>query len=253
MLNVLAMKWGTLYGPHYVNRLYASVRRNLHQDFRFVCFTDDKTGISEEVECHPISTVEFPASEKDRRWLKLGIFKNGLANLEGDCLFLDLDVVIVSSIDEMFNYEPGAFCISHDWWMPHKHLIAKLMNHPKIGNTSVFRFEAGTMESIFLDFENNSEKILAEYGLEQEYVTRMAENQIRWWPNHWVQSFRRHCRPAFPFNLFRNPSLPSGVKIVSFHGLPKLDDARRGYFSRYPHKICRPSPWIDQHWTDEFS
>ena len=159
MLNVPAMKWGTLYGPHYVHRLYASIFRYLLRDFRFVCFTDDKTGTSEEVECHPISTVEFPVSEK----------------------------------------------------------------------------------------------ILAEYGLKQEYVTRMAENQIRRWLNYWVRSFREHYHSAFPFILFLNPPLPSGAKIVAFHGLPKLDDARRGYLSLYPHKICRPFPWIDQHRTDEIS
>ena len=76
-INVLVMKWGSLYGPHYVNRLYASVRRNLNRDFRFVCFTDDTSGIFPEVECHPISKVEFAASEEDRRWLKLGIFRKG--------------------------------------------------------------------------------------------------------------------------------------------------------------------------------
>ena len=123
-VNIITMKWGTLYGPHYVNRLYASVHRNLSREFRFVCFTDDATGVVPSVECHPIADVEFSATEKDRRWLKLGGFKEGIADLRGTCLFLDLDVVIVDSIDAMFDYEPEAFCISHDWWMPHKHLLA---------------------------------------------------------------------------------------------------------------------------------
>ena len=47
---ILCMKWGTKYGPEYVNRLYAMVRRNLTGDFRFVCLTDDGTGIRSEVE-----------------------------------------------------------------------------------------------------------------------------------------------------------------------------------------------------------
>ena len=29
---VLCMKWGTKYGPEYVNRLYGMVRRHLHSD-----------------------------------------------------------------------------------------------------------------------------------------------------------------------------------------------------------------------------
>ena len=30
------MKWGSKYGPEYVNRLYAMVRRHLQGDFQFV-------------------------------------------------------------------------------------------------------------------------------------------------------------------------------------------------------------------------
>ena len=33
--HILCMKWGTKYGPEYVNRLYAMVRRHLQGDFNF--------------------------------------------------------------------------------------------------------------------------------------------------------------------------------------------------------------------------
>ncbi|MBS0591921.1 MAG: glycosyltransferase, partial [Proteobacteria bacterium] len=33
---VLCMKWGTKYGPEYVNRLYGMARRHLTGAFRFV-------------------------------------------------------------------------------------------------------------------------------------------------------------------------------------------------------------------------
>jgi len=42
------MKWGTKYGPEYVNRLYAMVRRHLTGDFNMVCLTDDTKGIRSE-------------------------------------------------------------------------------------------------------------------------------------------------------------------------------------------------------------
>ena len=54
-VNVLCLKWGTYYGPEYVNRLYAGVRRNLKRPFRFVCVTDNPAGLRPEVE-----TVPFP-------------------------------------------------------------------------------------------------------------------------------------------------------------------------------------------------
>jgi hypothetical protein len=57
--HVICMKWGTKYGPEYVNRLYAMVRRHLSGDFRFVCLTDDSTGIRSEVQCLPIPAPGF--------------------------------------------------------------------------------------------------------------------------------------------------------------------------------------------------
>ena len=47
--HIICMKWGTKYGPEYVNRLYAMVRRHLTGDFNMVCLTDDAKGIRSEV------------------------------------------------------------------------------------------------------------------------------------------------------------------------------------------------------------
>ncbi len=251
-VNVVCMKWGALYGAHYVNRLYHGVRRNMQRPFRFVCFTDDTNGIIDDVECHPLPSVEFSDAEEDRRWLKLGVLRKDIADLKGATLFLDLDVVVIDSIDDFFDYEPGTFCISHDWWMPYKHLISEVMKRPKVGNTSVFRFEAGSMNFIVEKFEEHSTEVLQQFALEQAYITHEVGNRIRWWPQQWVSSFRRHCRPVFPMNLLVSPSIRAGTRIVAFHGLPKLDQAAKGYMTRYPHKICRPSPWISEHWrTDD--
>ncbi len=62
-VNVVCMKWGTLYGPEWVNRLYGMVARNTTWNVRFVCFTDDRTGIRKEVETLPIPEVaSIPSS-----------------------------------------------------------------------------------------------------------------------------------------------------------------------------------------------
>ena len=57
--HVLCMKWGTKYGPHYVNNLYAMARRHLRGDFRFICLTDNTEGIRAEVECFPIPRLDI--------------------------------------------------------------------------------------------------------------------------------------------------------------------------------------------------
>src|ERR1051325_539852 len=94
MVNVICMKWGARYSPEYVNRLHHMVRRRLSRAHRFVCFTDDGTGIEPGVEVKPLPKIGFEV-RPGRFWNKLGIFARPLADLEGPVLWIDLDVVIV--------------------------------------------------------------------------------------------------------------------------------------------------------------
>lgn len=41
LLTVACVRWGDKYGPEYVERLAAGVRRYLRRSHRFVCYTDD--------------------------------------------------------------------------------------------------------------------------------------------------------------------------------------------------------------------
>jgi hypothetical protein len=107
--HVLCMKWGTKYGPEYVNRLYAMVRRHLSGEFNFVCLTDDGTGIRPEVQCLPIPplNLHLAPGQRDGAWKKLTTFEADLHGLRGTALFLDVDVVVVGSLDAFFE-QPGA-------------------------------------------------------------------------------------------------------------------------------------------------
>ena len=129
---VLCMKWGTKYGPEYVNRLYAMVRRHLRGDFGFVCLTDRSEGIRAEVMCRPIPPLDLPPGIPERGWNKLTTFAADLHGLSGTALFLDLDVVIVGDITPLFE-APGEFLIIHDWKRPWR----------VTGNSSVYRWRLG--------------------------------------------------------------------------------------------------------------
>ena len=127
--HILCMKWGTKYGPEYVNRLYAMVHRHLSGDFRFVCLTDDSTGIRSEVQCLPIPALDLPPGIPERGWTKLATFSADLHGLRGTALFLDVDVVVTGSLDDFFT-QPGEFLIIHDYKRPWR----------ITGNSSVYRF-----------------------------------------------------------------------------------------------------------------
>lgn len=244
-VNIVTLKWGDRYGPDFVNRLYRAIDRNLTRPFRFLCFTDNGDGLRPEIEAHPLPPIALPESHQRTTWLKLGLFMDGLADMEGDCMFLDLDLLIVENIDCFFDYMPGKRCIIHNWVLGH-HIFKK---RPDVGNSSVFRWRAGTTQFIVDKFYAEAEWAMANFKPPQTYLT-YGLGEKHWWPEDWVQSFKRHAIPPFPLNLVLMPKMPAGTKILVFHGRPDPDEALAGYRAKRLHRRTRPAPWIADYWDD---
>jgi hypothetical protein len=239
---VLCMKWGTKYGPEYVNRLYAMVRRNLTGDFRFVCLTDDASGLRGEVEHYPIPSLSLPKGAPERGWNKLTTFSPNLpADLTGNALFLDLDVVIVGGLDVFFE-QTGGFLIIRDW----KRRPGRIT-----GNSSVYRFRLGAHGAIFEYFRLNHEDIRRRFRNEQEFLSWFlaAAKQLRYWPVEWCRSYKYHCIPIWPTSYWRDPVIPKGSRILIFHGTANPPDARAGNM-RGNWRYSRPAKWVDDYWRE---
>ena len=235
MATVLCMKWGRRYGPDYVNTLYSMLRRHLSLRHRLVCLTDDVTGIRDEVERRPLPPLTLMPEWERSPWRKLSCFAAELDDLEGQILFLDLDVVIVDRIDALFEHQ-GDFCIIENWTQRGR----------GIGNSSVYRYRAGAHQEVFERFRADPAKAVAEHPNSQTFLSRQVP-QLTFWPATWCRSFKHDCLPARPLRRFQTARLPSGTKIVVFHGQPKPPDAARGAWPE-PGKGLRPVPWIAEHW-----
>lgn len=231
------MKWGSKYGPEYVNRLASMVRRHLQRPHRFVCMTEDGTGIDEGIEVKPlpeVGNIDGP----ERGWRKIGTFQNPLYDLEGPTLFLDLDVVIVDDIGPFFDH-PGKFLIIKDW----------VFKEGPTGNSSVYRFEAGAHPDLLEKFQKEIAQIRKEVRNEQEYISRELDKQgvLDYWPAEWCASFKHSCMAGFPMNWFVKPRLPEGARIVVFHGHPNPDEAVAGVTKKFTRHV-HPTPWVAEHW-----
>ena len=237
---VLCMKWGTKYGPEYVNRLYAMVRRHLKGDFRFVCLTDRTDGVRSEVRCLPIPPLALPEGIPERGWKKLTTFEADLHGLRGTALFLDLDVVIVDDITPFFEL-PGRFLIIHDWKRPWR----------VTGNSSVYRFELGAHPDVLSEFRARHEEVRRRFRNEQAFLSDLLHRQgvLAYWPAEWCASFKYHCIPRWPTNYWTAPRVPPGTRIVIFHGEVNPPDALAGRRNRRLRHI-RPAEWVGRHWTE---
>lgn len=244
--HILCMKWGTKYSPEYVNRLYAMVRRHLSGDFNFVCLTDDATGIHPEVQCLPIPALNLHLApgQRDGAWKKLTTFEADLHGLRGTALFLDVDVVIVGSLDGFFE-QPGEFLIIHDY--PRFWRFGQRVT----GNSSVYRFELGAHADVLAHFRAHMDEVQARHRNEQSFLSQFlhAQGKLSYWPAAWCPSFKYHGIPSWPSNYWREPFVPEGARIMIFHGECNPPDALAGRRNKRFHFI-RPARWVERHWHE---
>jgi hypothetical protein len=238
------MKWGTLYGAVYVNKLYAMVKRNITGDFRFVCLTDDALGINPGIENKACPAISGPLPWRDTGWRKIALWADTLPCMEGDWLFLDLDVVITGSLDGFFEFMPEkTFVVMQNWTQPGQN----------IGNTSVYRFRVGSHPSLLKELTHDFKGIIQRYVNEQTFVSRRI-SEMAFWPDDWCVLFKVHCVPPMPLRWWQTPKLPDSTRVVAFPGSPNPDDAAAGiwpaksYKKLYKH--IRPTSWINDFWHE---
>lgn len=213
------MKWGRKYGPEYVNRLYAMVRRHLSGDFHFVCLTDDSTGIRPEVQCLPIPPLDLPAGIPERGWNKLATFSADLHGLRG-CAVLDVDVVITGSLDDFFT-QPGAFLIIHDY---KRHGASPETLRCTASNWARTRTCWNTFAATLTPSADS-------FATSRPICRIFSTGKASWrtGPQAWCPSFKYHGIPPWPSNYWKAPFVPPGARFRDFSRM----------------NATRPMPWLD--------
>lgn len=266
---LICINWGTKYGAPFINRLYAMVARNITPPFTFTCFTDNREGLRPEILCEdlpPLDVERMPVNSKGI-WPKARLWGPKLGNLKGPVLFLDLDLVVVGSLDAFF--EIGG---------PDDVMMTRNQTTPleRLGQTSLFRFPVGKLMPLQEKFRADPQKVADEYEFEQRFVTRNAPGGAKFFPRRFVLHFRQDCRRPFPLNYFLPPRLPADARVVIFprgllpqhaidgqfgykgravsplthvRGLFSSDRREKNSF-RYLRHYILPSPWVAEHWRE---
>jgi len=242
---VLCMKWGTLYPAEYVNVLFKACQSHITGDFRFVCLTSEPEGLLPEVKVFPIPDIGLEHRHYyDGAWPKIGVFSQSLYGLQGRCLFIDLDTVILSSLDPFFDVPGPLVAINNAPWS-NGALPPRTMS-------SVFAFDIGTLGHVVERLQDDRDAIVAKHKIEQEYLHHAVEG-IQYWPQEWLVSFKYHLRQPLLVDRFLPPkSPPPDAKLVIFHGRPRPIDLVRppkGNWERFPHYGRGQVDWMVNYWT----
>lgn len=194
-VTVVCIKHGDKYGSEYVNKLYRMVQRHIHMvSFDFVCITDNPQGIDS---C--ISTLK-PMSNKPGWWQKIDLFRAYLPGIiTPKILFLDLDVLVMSCLDEMIESDKD-FVICRDW-------PPELKPEDKGYNSSAFLLKVGARAKVWNDFGAEAMKMFGD----QDWITSCLPGEATF-PYDWT--------PSYKLRKLQN-ACPPEAKIVLFEGRPK--------------------------------
>ncbi len=238
-VTVLSMKWGRKYSPDYVNILYRMVGRHLSVPFRFVCFTEDPSGLLPEIITRPLPEIHVPRAHDYSPWRKVSLFRKDLLEWGGRGLFMDLDVVVTGPLDDLLSHSTHV-SIAENWTQRGR----------GIGNSSVFTFPIGTMSYVYDRYTAEIDSLFDHHDNEQIFVSRTTgeRGELSFFPDEWIRSFKVDCMPGGVMNWVSTPRLPAGTKVVAFHGDPKPPDAARGRYPGKWYKHVRPTPWVMEHW-----
>jgi hypothetical protein len=215
--NVLVLKHGTKYSAEYVNKMYNMVSANLEYDFNFYCITEDPTGLDPNVNVIPLPSVGVTGW-----WYKPYIFSKELP-IQGTILYLDLDLVITNTLNRLFDFYPGQYCIIRDFTR------AMRPNWEKY-NSSVIKFEHGQLDHVWQRFKQEHIMIMRKFYGDQDYLWDVTQGKAKIFPDPWVQS--RGNREMLEIE---HVEAPADCCIVAFHGDPN------------PHK-CH-DPYIVKRWV----
>ncbi len=255
-LTVACLKFGTRYGPDYIHRLRRAVAAHLRRPHRFLCLTDDPSGVDASVETRPIPDFGLPRENwfGKGNWPKIGFFEPGLFDDDELVFYIDVDVMVLGPLDKFVDRAIGIGGFHHlqEWNPALLKLAPKGLRPNRGGQGSVLIWRAGEQRHVWDAFRADP------FGIQQR-----NRGDRGWWhgavrdphflPYDWCASFKRHCVWYWPLNLvFRRPTMPEGASLLVFHGKPDpvelvtaTPDQRWGAKRKFGYG---PVPWVQEYW-----
>lgn len=217
------------YSPEYINRLYRACLRNTEHPFDFVLYAGLFTYM-------PAATaaldprIRIEQNDLPYWWCGMPFWMENPPGIETrTLLYLDLDVVIVGSLDDLIEY-PSDHAYMKDY--PAARCPAGLEND---GNASASLIRNGAGAAIWEGYvaagKPTWSPLLPPVGRKLPLAVQTILNDPAGpvphdvFPEAWVASYKLH--------VLQN-GLPEDCRIISFHGHPK------------PHDV--DFPWVKENW-----
>jgi hypothetical protein len=101
-IKVYCFKWGTKYGPEYVNRLFHSVLKNYRGNVIFTCITDDKLGLDPNINIIDYDKSKILGLGNVFTIEKLKLFDPHFIG-DGQNILFDIDILCLKDFTDYLN------------------------------------------------------------------------------------------------------------------------------------------------------
>jgi hypothetical protein len=215
-----------VYTADYVNRLYNSCLRNTTIPFDFVLYTGPQAekpgrldGINPAIKIVPVGLPYW--------WGKLVFFQKDPPGIRTDrILYLDLDQVIVGTLDDIIDFPSDFACMKG---YPSFDCPPGLENE---ACASTFLLRKGSLSVVWDEYEKAGKPVWNPQGgngplrLAEQEIINDPRLEIKWdlFPETWIISYKLWAKKK---------GLPSDCKIVAFHGRPKQTEVTDAFVSEH--------------------
>lgn len=185
MINFLVLKWGTKYGPEYVNRLHNSLKVHYKKDFTFTCITDSGSGLN--CQTLPLSDFNLIQSEKVFTSKKLELFKKFTS---GKYCLLDLDILITKDLTRYFdNYNFTEPRIIFNTWQDFTRLPVTYFAGDCFINSSFVTWKDNQLEWLFDMFITHNKIVEYKYKSLDKFIFYSSFNRLNFHPPGLVYAY----------------------------------------------------------------
>lgn len=215
----------------YVKRLALGVHRTLCTPHEFVCLTDIS---SEEFKGYPVDRVIPLEYDWPGWWAKMELFR-----LPGPLMYLDLDMVLVNSLDKL-----ALKIIQHD------DLFVMLRGFYRQDRCSGILGWNGELSKVFDDFYENYAKTATFQPRPNAVYMTVDRRQLRG-DQEWLREYLKAAGSSlsvtmaqditsgiysYKVHVQRTGKIPDDARLICFHGRPR------------PHELVPVPDWITEYW-----
>lgn len=207
MMHFLCIKWGNKYSPDYVNNLYGMVSRKYSKRFKFICYTDDVSGLDKHIITRNIPHVkplhpDYWFGKENYCWdrPKFLLFNSHhWLKTKGPFCYMDLDIIIQNNIDEFFDIATEQPTMLYSNWEDPAVLKNRRFTDMRgsLYNSSIMLWNGNQCEKIYDDVIKHQDTVFKTFfkGSDNYHYYRedmvVGKNFWNFLPKEWYYSYNR--------------------------------------------------------------